>query len=165
MDHIVYGEIRSIELDETYRTSCVQNFQHTLLTIHVNLLNINDVIFARVKVSPGPWIPGGHVVTRVWCVQARGIIYFSAYYFGNFILFQHFPVRFLTCFRYESSIVGSYFSTKMPCTNCTVNADFPTPPIPRTTILYSRILKSFSGNCLLKYIKIDCKTYCNRLYY
>ena len=45
-----------------------------------------------------------------------------------------------TCFRYESSMVGSYFSTKMPCTNCTVSADLPTPPEPSTTILYSRIL-------------------------
>ncbi len=25
-----------------------------------------------------------------------------------------------TCLRYESSMVGSYFSTKIPCTNCTV---------------------------------------------
>ena len=47
---------------------------------------------------------------------------------------------FLTCFLYESSMVGSYFSTNIPCTNCTVSADLPTPPEPKTTILYSRIL-------------------------
>lgn len=45
-----------------------------------------------------------------------------------------------TCLRYESSMVGSYFSTKMPWTNWTVSADLPTPPLPSTTILYSRIL-------------------------
>lgn len=36
-------------------------------------------------------------------------------------------------------MVGSYFSTKIPWTNCTVRADLPTPPEPKTTILYSRI--------------------------
>ncbi len=49
-------------------------------------------------------------------------------------------VFFLTCFLYESSMVGSYFSTNIPCTNWTVSADLPTPPEPKTTILYSRIL-------------------------
>jgi hypothetical protein len=33
-----------------------------------------------------------------------------------------------TCFRYESSIVGSYSSTKWFWTNWTTNALFPTPP-------------------------------------
>merc|ERR1711971_1226739 len=54
-----------------------------------------------------------------------------------------------TCFRYESSIVGSYFSTKMPCTNWTVSADLPTPPEPRTTILYSRMAVRLLGELLL----------------
>ena len=36
-------------------------------------------------------------------------------------------------------MVGSYFSINVPVTNWTVRADFPTPPLPRTTTLYSRI--------------------------
>ncbi|KAH3764016.1 hypothetical protein Pelo_4117 [Pelomyxa schiedti] len=32
-----------------------------------------------------------------------------------------------------SSIVGSYFSKKIPWTNCTVSDDLPTPPEPSTT--------------------------------
>ena len=35
----------------------------------------------------------------------------------------------------------SHFSTKMPWTNCTVRADLPTPPLPSTTILYSRMFQ------------------------
>ena len=54
-----------------------------------------------------------------------------------------------TCFRYESSIVGSYFSTNIPWTNWTVRADFPTPPEPSTTILYSRILLWIGRNLSL----------------
>ena len=43
---------------------------------------------------------------------------------------------------YESSMVGSYFSTKLPWMKRTVRADFPTPPAPTTTILYSAILEA-----------------------
>lgn len=45
-----------------------------------------------------------------------------------------------TCFLYESSIVGSYSSTKWFCMSWMVRADFPTPPAPTTTNLYSVIL-------------------------
>ena len=46
-------------------------------------------------------------------------------------------------------MVGSYFSTKMPCTNWTVRADLPTPPDPSTTILYSRILDTETNKAKL----------------
>ena len=62
-----------------------------------------------------------------------------------------------TCFRYESSIVGSYFSTNIPWTNWTVRADFPTPPEPSTTILYSRILLWIGRNLSLCKKKITKK--------
>lgn len=42
-----------------------------------------------------------------------------------------------TCFRYESSMVGSYSSTKWFWISWMVSADFPTPPAPTTTNLYS----------------------------
>lgn len=40
-------------------------------------------------------------------------------------------------------MVGSYFSMKQPETNCTVSADLPTPPDPKTTTLNSRIVVEF----------------------
>jgi len=57
----------------------------------------------------------------------------SIYYCRLFILSEYLPVPAVskisnihccpsisTCFLYESSIVGSYFSTKIDCTNWTV---------------------------------------------
>ena len=38
-----------------------------------------------------------------------------------------------TCFRYESSIVGSYSSTKWFCMSCMVRALLPTPPAKEMT--------------------------------
>lgn len=42
-----------------------------------------------------------------------------------------------TCLRYESSMVGSYSSTKWFWISWMVSADLPTPPAPTTTSLYS----------------------------
>ena len=44
-------------------------------------------------------------------------------------------------------MVGSYLPTKIPWTNWTVNALLPTPPLPKTTNLYSRIIWSKSERC------------------
>ena len=59
----------------------------------------------------------------------------------------------------KPSTVGSYLSANWPVTNLTVSADFPTPPDPSITTLYSRfcifflciyLLRSYASNvCLL----------------
>lgn len=40
----------------------------------------------------------------------------------------------------QSTLNGGPIFTRLTCTNWTVRADLPTPPLPSTTILYSRIL-------------------------
>lgn len=58
----------------------------------------------------------------------------------------------VTCLRYESSMVGSYSSTKWFWTNMMVSADFPTPPEPTTTILSSSPHPAISDNaCVLSF--------------
>lgn len=60
----------------------------------------------------------------------------------------------LTCFRYESSMVGSYSSTKWFCISWIVSADLPTPPAPTTTSLYS-VMMQFLNTSIIACI-ISC---------
>jgi len=54
----------------------------------------------------------------------------------------------VTCFLYDSSMVGLYSLTNRLRTNCIDNALFPTPPAPKTTSLCSKaIIRCKTHNC------------------